>query len=409
MRSSTHSFPLSGQVPRPDDCNVRLPRLPVLGWATFAGPRHSRLPCILDRPDLIFTSSGRAAIAFALRDLQIGPGDDVLVPTYHCTTMIAPVVAAGARPLFFPIDAAGAPRLDVIANMRISRARAIIVAHYFGLPQPMTAIRRFCDEHRIALIEDCAHAMFGQNENRPVGTSGDYAIASLTKFLPTTDGGCLVGRRRSELSRGPRRSAIDELRAIANAVELGAQHRRIRGLNGFLGAGFAVAKALRGTPRSDARGSEEQEDAADPAQNPLADFDAGLWCNASIWSRFIARSAHRERITALRRRNYRHLAALVADIPGTRVPWPELPEFAAPYVFPLWVDAPAKSYQAVRRAGIPVFRWDYVWPGVPMIAGDHGAEWAVHIFQLGCHQDLGLDDLGVMADTLRQILSSVDR
>jgi hypothetical protein len=86
-----------------------------------------------------------------------------------------------------------------------------------------------------------------------------------------------------------------------------------------------------------------------------------------------------------------------------------LPESAVPYVFPLWVDSPAQSYQRVRSSGIPVFRWDDTWDDVPVIPGDSGAEWAVHVFQLGCHQDLDLDDLDFMADTLRQIFSSVKR
>ena len=67
-----------------------------------------------------------------------------------------------------------------------------------------------------------------------------------------------------------------------------------------------------------------------------------------------------------------------------------------------------KIYQRVRRAGIPVFRWDDVWPDIPMMPGDSGSEWAVHVFQLGCHQDLELDDLAAMADELREILSTVE-
>lgn len=404
------AFP-AGQMTRADDPAARPPRLPVLGWATFTGPRRSNLPCILDRPDIELTGSGRAAIAIALRDLAVRPGDEVLVPTYHCPTMIAPVVATGARPLFYPIDATGAPRLDAVANMLRSSARAIIVVHYFGLPQRMTAIRRFCDEQRIALIEDCAHALFGQSDNRPVGSIGDYAIASLTKFLPTTDGGCLIGRRRSVSPSVRPKPAVDELRSVANALEIGARNRRLSGLNGLLTAGFDLAQTLRPKARRNGDRAAAREDAMTSGGNPVAEFapDSKVWHRASMWARFVARHAHRERIVALRRRNYDNLAAQLADLPGARVLWPKLPQFAAPYVFPLWVDEPAKRYQAVRRAGIPVFRWDDVWPGVPTLAGDHGTEWAAHIFQLGCHQDLGLDDLRAMADTLREIFSSVDQ
>ncbi len=83
---------------------------------------------------------------------------------------------------------------------------------------------------------------------------------------------------------------------------------------------------------------------------------------------------------------------------------PALPDAAAPYVFPLWVERPEASYKAIRAAGVPIFRWDEVWPGTPAIDGDCGIEWATHVFQLGCHQDLSVHDLSRMAQRVREIL-----
>jgi dTDP-4-amino-4,6-dideoxygalactose transaminase len=385
----------------------RLPRLPLFGWSAFAGTRNASLPCVLDQPHMVFTSSGRAAIALALRDLGVRLGDRVLVPTYHCPTMIAPVAAPGAVPVFFPLDESGTPRVADLARWDLSGVRAMIAAHYFGLPQPMARIRQFCDDRGIALIEDCAHAMFGEADGRPIGSHGHYAIASLTKFLPTVDGGCLVyGRRPAILPELPSPSIADQLRIIANTVEVAAQHKRLPGINRVITAGFAAADALRGRRRTAiANGGERLARVTGTAEFAP---DSKVWGRASLWSRWIARTARRGRIVARRRRNYRQLAALLADLPGTRVLQPELPEHAAPYVFPLWVDAPARIYQRVRSVGIPVFRWDDVWPDIPMMAGDVGSDWSVHVFQLGCHQDLELDDLAGMADTLREILATVE-
>jgi perosamine synthetase len=396
-------------MPRSDVATRRLPRLPLFGWAAFAGKRQSSVPCILDRPNIMFTSSGRAAIALALRDLAIGAADRVLVPTYHCPTMIAPVVAAGARPLFFPVDAAGTPRIDAIGDWDLSRVRAMIAAHYFGLPQPMSRIRQFCDERGIALIEDCAHAMFGEADGRPIGTWGHYAIASLTKFLPTSDGGCLIygdGPKVAPILR--RRSLTDQVRSIANTIETGANYERLPGINGLIAGGFAAANALRRIGRRSAPPQVPGQPTAVLAGATQFAPGSAVWAGGSAWSRWIAGAAHRERIVARRRRNYRHLAALLADVPGTRVLQPELAEAAVPYVFPLWVATPARSYHKVRNAGIPVFRWDDVWPGIPKLPGDCGQDWSVHVFQLGCHQDLDLDDLAFMVDTLREIIAAAD-
>jgi dTDP-4-amino-4,6-dideoxygalactose transaminase len=109
----------------------------------------------------------------------------------------------------------------------------------------------------------------------------------------------------------------------------------------------------------------------------------------------------RSRIVERRRRNYAVLAARLLKIEGARALFPELPQGATPYVFPLYVEDPAASYQRLRSEGIPIFRWDEIWPGTPAIDGDHGLDWAQRVYQLGCHQDLSSSDVEAIAATVR--------
>jgi hypothetical protein len=81
---------------------------------------------------------------------------------------------------------------------------------------------------------------------------------------------------------------------------------------------------------------------------------------------------------------------------------PMLPEFAVPYVFPLRVTQAEVVYRALRRTGVPVFRWDVVWPGTPSLPGDVGRRWAKEVLQLGCHQDLTEADVVQIADVVRR-------
>ena len=159
---------------------LRYPRLPVLGWSAFSRRSAELPPGVMDAKHRRATVSGRAAIALALQVLGVRPGERVLVPTYHCPTMITPIFAAGALPVFYPIGSTGGPSLAWLEQHGKGRARAMLVAHYFGIPQAMAGIRAFCDENGLALIEDCAHAFFGVSEGRAVGGWGDVAIASLT-------------------------------------------------------------------------------------------------------------------------------------------------------------------------------------------------------------------------------------
>ena len=375
------------------------PRLPVLGWSAFSGERAAPLPGLLNARYRCYTTSGRAAIALALRALGIRPGDKVLVPTYHCPTMIAPVVQAGAHPLFYPITASGEADLEWLRRAVSAGTRAMLAAHYFGIPLPMSRLREFCDARRIALIEDCAHAFFGVCEGLAVGSWGDLAIASLPKFFPVPEGGLIASGARplNDLTSAPC-SWRDEVKAAASAVEIGATYGRFPGVNALLRSVFGAKNRLRGAASAEtttSSGGEYSGLSVDARLNSLRPVAVARWISGSVC---------KARIIAHRRRNYLALASRFSRIEGARALCPDLPEGAAPYVFPLHVDDPEASYQQLRSAGVPIFRWDEVWPGTPVLDGDHGLDWAHRVFQLGCHQDLSLQDIEAIATTVRELI-----
>ena len=387
-----------------DTETLKLPKLPVLGWAAFTGKSSAPIACFMDSPDAEFTSSGHAAIALALKSLGIGPGSKVLVPTYHCPTMIAPVVACGAEPVFYAIDQNGSPQLQAVASAA-QECQAMLVAHFYGVPQVLAGIRACCDRNDMALIEDCAHALFGSDGEGVIGSTGDYAIASLTKFLPTNDGGAIrfpQGGRRPPLKERPLR---DSVKVAANAIEIGSQFSRLEGLNGTLRGAFALMDTLRGKRLSTPFDSTSSMHGAGARRDWLSEYapDCVTWKQETFWARWTTRHVKRDRIVSNRRRNYALLRDSLADLPGAHPLWPDLPEHCAPYVFPLWVDAPDSTYKRVRAKGIPVFRWDEIWPSTPALDGDVGLQWATHVFQLGCHQDLEPEDISSMTRELHAI------
>ncbi len=380
-----------------------LPKLPVLGWSAYSGGHETTLPGVLNARYRRYTISGRAAISLALNVLGAKPGSKVLVPTYHCMTMIMPLVHADMQPLFYPMTACGAPDLGWLQRADLAGAHTMLSAHYFGLPQPMSSVRAFCDAHGINLIEDCAHAFFGMSDERPVGSWGDVAIASLTKFFPVPEGGLLASATRplDALYLTPR-SLRDELKAAADALEVGAGHGRFPGLNWMFNGVFGLKNWLRhrdGVTHDGVAGAGRESGSAVPEHLLSSRKPASA-------VRWITNGVHRSRIVALRRRNYLLLAKRLSDCAGARVMRAELSDSAAPYVFPLYVDDPQASYQRLRAAGAPIFRWDEVWPGTPAIENDHGLDWGTHVFQLGCHQDLSPDDIEAIAKTVRDAVRS---
>ena len=381
-----------------------IPRLPVFDWKTFSGSRLSATPCLLAHAKTLFTSSGRASILLALEMLEVGPGDKVLVPTYHCLTMISPIVARGAKPVFYPLDDDGAPKLEWLRQVDCQGIQAILVAHFFGLPQPLAAVRQWCNQRGVRLIEDCAHALFGTSDDRAIGAWGDLAIASLTKFLPVPEGGCLVNNIASDrISSLQQPHAIAQVKACLDIVHVAVSHGRLQGLGTLVKGLYGLLGMFKKTSRFQA-----------PLAAPL--MEEGLTIDAvrahqglTYATRWIAGHLPRERIVSQRRKNYVFFAQALCGVSGIRPLHPTLPKNCAPYVFPLWVDQPDPGYAELRRLEFPMSRWDRLWPGVPTIEDDSGIKWSRHVLQLACHQDLTPDELKQMVKTLKQVYAGGGR
>ena len=169
---------------------------PVLSLGAFMPTAATRFNSVLDAGPVVKVTAGRYAIAWAIKLLGLQKGDGVLMPAFHCASMIEPLSVVGAEPVFYRINDDLTIDLDDVRSKLTPSVKAILATHYFGFPQPLAALREFCDGAGIALIEDCAHSFFGNFAGRPVGSYGDFAIASPRKFFPVPDGGILV--RRSE-------------------------------------------------------------------------------------------------------------------------------------------------------------------------------------------------------------------
>lgn len=382
----------------------RIPRLPVFGWQSWQGAQQAGMPCLLDRPHCHFTTSGRAAITLALEVMGIGPGDTVLLPTYHCPTMVAPSVELGAKPRFYPIGASGSPDLAWLDRQDLHGVRALLAPHLFGLPQPMARIRAWCDARGLALLEDCAHSLFGVSDGRAVGSWGDVSIGSLTKFLPVPEGGCLVLNKGQPAPVLSPCSRITEVKAWVDIAEEGARHHRLAGLNRLITLPLEWGRSLRRAapsmseqatgPNAATSSRSSAIDAGMAIDMPLAHRQAQTAC------RWLASRLPRHRVAERRRSNYVTLARRLQGQAGMYPVQCDLPHGVVPYVFPLWVNEPDPAYQLLRTAQIPVFRWDRLWPDVPDLAGDHGKLWSHHILQIACHQDLNDVDLDTIVHHL---------
>lgn len=380
------------------------PRGPVLDWSSFRGVPAQAIDSVESLPHKRYLTSGRAAIYHALAQLALPAGATVLVPSYHCVTMVAPVVLLRLEVAFYGIRADGLPNLSAIDAATARAGSAIIVPHYFGMPQSLAEVRQWCDANGIALIEDCAHSFFGRAGDRPVGAWGDFATASLSKFFPVPEAGLLASARRPvALAPLVAPGWKAQLKGVIDVLEHAAMHRRLWGLGTILRLLMRLKNARhRPAPALTSAPGESELDALMRESDMQRVQDRPLFV-----SRLLNALLPRGRIVARRKRNFaRYAEHFKAYGHGTRPLFGRIADPIAAYVFPLWVDDADRVYLQLRAAGLPVFRWDRLWPGVEPMAGDCGAQWSRHVLQLLCHQDLRAGDIDRVAKTIKAALDS---
>lgn len=143
-------------------------------------------------------NSGTTALHLALHVLDVGPGDEVIIPNLTMIALANAVLLTGATPVFADSDAnseVGNVSLYTIVPHVTDKTKAVIVVHTYGEPAIDTAaIKQFCKNKNIKLIEDCAEAHFASlnlNPHIPTGKYGDLSVFSFysNKNITTGEGG----------------------------------------------------------------------------------------------------------------------------------------------------------------------------------------------------------------------------
>jgi perosamine synthetase len=169
------------------------------GWISSEGPFVSRFEerfsARVGRKFGVAVSSGSSALEAAVAAVGLGPGDEVLLPTFTIISCAAAVVRAGATPVVVDCDPlTWNMDMDQAASKITSRTRAIMVVHIYGLPTDMDLVLALAERYNLTIIEDAAE-MHGQTyRGRPCGSFGDLSVFSFypNKHVTTGEGGMIV-------------------------------------------------------------------------------------------------------------------------------------------------------------------------------------------------------------------------
>jgi len=176
----------------------------------------------------IAVNSGTSALHLGLLAAGVGPGDEVIVPSFTFAASANSVVMAGATPVFADIER-GSFGLDpaAVEAAITPRTRAIMPVHLYGHPAAMGALSEVAGRHGLLVVEDACQAHGALVDGRPVGSIGDVAAFSFyaTKNMTTGEGGMVVCRdaevaRRVRLLRnqGMERRYENEVAGLNNRM-----------------------------------------------------------------------------------------------------------------------------------------------------------------------------------------------
>lgn len=147
-------------------------------WAKWIGSRNA-----------ISASNGTAALHIAVSSLNIGPGDEVICPSYSFIASSFCIMQAGALPVFADVTEEHTIDPEAIESLINERTKAIIVVHLYGIVADMDPILEIAKKHNLKVIEDCAQCFGGIYKGRKAGTVGDVGCFSFCQSKHFTTGG----------------------------------------------------------------------------------------------------------------------------------------------------------------------------------------------------------------------------
>lgn len=169
------------------------------GWISSEGPFvaefEKKMAALVGRKHAIAVSNGTSAIDAVIEALEIGVGDEVIMPTFTIISCAAQIVRNGGIPVLVDSDPL-TWNMDVhqIEEKITPRTKAIMAVHIYGLPVDMDPILSLAKKYGLKVIEDAAEAHGQTYKNKPCGSFGDISTFSFypNKHVTTGEGGMVL-------------------------------------------------------------------------------------------------------------------------------------------------------------------------------------------------------------------------
>lgn len=167
----------------------------ISGDGVFTRRCHRLFEELFGAPRVLLTTSCTHALEMAALLLDIGPDDEVIIPSFTFVSTVNAFVLRGARPVFADVRP---DTLNIdetrLESLITGKTRAVVPVHYAGVGCEMDTIMAIAERNSIDVVEDNAHGLFGRYRGRLLGTFGTFATQSFheTKNITCGEGGALI-------------------------------------------------------------------------------------------------------------------------------------------------------------------------------------------------------------------------
>jgi dTDP-4-amino-4,6-dideoxygalactose transaminase len=197
------------------------------GWVA-QGPRVAEFEAAfaarMQAPHAVAVSSCTAALHLALKVAGVGPGDDVVLPSFSFIATANAATYVGARPVFADVEPeTGNVTADTVKAALTPETKAVIAVDQGGVPCDLDAVREVCDPLEVTVVEDAACGAGSTYHGRPVGVGAEITAWSFhpRKIVTTGEGGMITTSREDWAARAR------QLREHAMSVSAVERHRSV--------------------------------------------------------------------------------------------------------------------------------------------------------------------------------------
>ena len=383
---------------------------PELAFADLRLPTSSCFRDLARGIELDFTYDGRGALFQLFTRLPTQGRRSILLPAFHCPTVVEPAVQSGFSPRFYRVRKDLTIDTDDFLRCLDAETAYALVVNYFGFPANLESLRTACRDNRTLLIEDCAHSFLNAAPVRLAGGEGDFAVFSFKKLVPSYVGGGIrsnVGDIEFSASR-IRPPIYDSLvnvkRMVDQAIDQ-SDSKVLAGIQKGIDGMYGLLK--RQAVETNVETDDTDELAADqyPFVRRLAE------ARIPWYAKYILRKARLDEVVITRQKNYAALREQLTSVNGIEMMQLGPVDEVCPWALPVVIKDRSTFDRRFRSRGVPLFTFgETLHPNLSTdSAASHGAiDDARYLSsQLLCfsiHQNLSEEVLNSVAGEIGEVL-----